>query len=189
MIKHYKLGFLGFGNVGRALARLLVAKSAELRDLYELEWSITGVATRGLGWLSKPEGFQTSSLLSNSNDESSPDRSVGINEWLLAARPDVIFETTSLNHETGQPAIDYLTAVLKSGSHAVTANKGAVVFGYDDLSKLAADAGKRFFLESTVLDSAPVFSLFRETLPAVKLRAFSGVFNSTSNVIIETMEA
>jgi homoserine dehydrogenase len=34
-----------------------------------------------------------------------------------------------------------------------------------------------------------VFSLFRETLPAVKLRGFSGVFSSTTNVIIETMEA
>jgi homoserine dehydrogenase len=189
MIKHYQLGFLGFGNVGRAVARLLMAKSAELRDLYEIEWSITGVATRGLGWLSTPDGFQAASLLSNSIDESSPDRSIGINEWLLAARPDVVFETTSLNHETGQPAIDYLTAVLKSGCHAITANKGAVVFGYDELSKLAADAGRSFFFESTVLDSAPVFSLFRESLPAVKLRAFSGVFNSTSNVIIETMEA
>ena len=49
--------------------------------------------------------------------------------------------------------------------------------------------GKRFFFESTVLDSAPVFSLFRETLPAVKIRGFSGVFNSTTNIILETMEA
>jgi len=188
--KHYKLGFIGFGNVGRAVARLLVAKSSELRELYEIEWSITGVATRGLGWLSRPDGFQVSSLLRDSVDESSrPARSTGINEWLLNACPDVVFETTSLNHETGQPAIDYLTAVLMSGSHAITANKGAVVYGHDELSKLATGAGKRFLFESTVLDSAPVFSLFRETLPAVKLRAFSGVFNSTSNVIIETMEA
>ncbi len=189
-MKHYNLGFLGFGNVGRTLARLLVAKSAELRELYEIEWSITGVATRGMGWLSRPEGFQVTSLLSTTVDESSrPARSTGITEWLLGARPNVVFETTSLNHETGQPAIDYLSAVLKSGSHAVTANKGAVVYGYDELSKLATAAGKRFFFESTVLDSAPVFSLFRETLPAMKLRGFSGIFNSTSNLIIETMEA
>ena len=106
-MKHYKLGFIGFGNVGRTVARLLMAKSAELRELYEVEWSITGVATRGRGWLSRPEGFQASSLLSNSVDESSsPAGSTGINEWLLAARPDVVFETTSLNHETGQPVID-----------------------------------------------------------------------------------
>src|SRR5918992_4516254 len=102
--KHYKLGFLGFGNVGRALARLLMAKSAELRELYEIEWTITGVATRGLGWLSRPKGFQASLLLSNSVVESSPPvRSTSIKEWLLGARPDVVFETTSLNHETGQP--------------------------------------------------------------------------------------
>jgi homoserine dehydrogenase len=187
--EHYKLGFLGFGNVGRALARLLVAKSAELRELYQIEFSITGVATRRMGWLSQAKGFEVSSLLNNSVSLSPPIRSNSISEWLLVARPDVVFETTSLSHETGQPALDYLTAVLNSGSHAITANKGAVVHGYDELSKLAADAGKRFFFESTVLDSAPVFSLFRETLPAVKLRAFSGVFNSTSNVIIETMEA
>ena len=188
-MKHYNLGFVGLGNVGRALARLLVAKSVELRELYEIEWTITGVATRGLGWLSMPQGFQVASLLSNAVDQSAPVRANSITEWLLSARPDVVFETTSLNHETGQPAIDYLGAVLKSGSHAVTANKGAVVYGYDELSRVAADAGKRFFFESTVLDSAPVFSLFRETLPAVKLRSISGVFNSTSNVIIETMEA
>jgi homoserine dehydrogenase len=189
-VKHYRVGFLGFGNVGRALAKLLVAKSTELRDLYGIEFRITGVATRSMGWLSTPEGFQAASLLSNAVDESLiPVRSNGINEWLLSARPDVVFETTSLNHESGQPAIDYLTAVLRSGSHAITANKGVVVYGFNELSKLAADAGKRFFFESTVLDSAPIFSLFRETLPAVKLRAFSGVFNSTTNVIIETMEA
>lgn len=187
--KHYRLGFLGFGNVGRALVRLLMAKSAEMRELYGVEWSITGVATRGMGWLSRPDGFQPALLLANSVEESSLARSASINDWLVQTQSDVVFETTSLNHETGQPAVDYLMAVLKSGAHAVTANKGAVVYGYDELSKQAAGAGKRFFFESTVLDSAPVFSLFRDTLPAVRLRSFSGIFNSTSNVIIETMEA
>jgi homoserine dehydrogenase len=188
-VKDYKLGFLGFGNVGRALARLLMAKSVELSRLYEIEWSITGVATRSMGWLSQPQGFEAAALLSDSVDSSTLIRSAGINEWLASARPDVVFETTSLNHETGQPSIDYLTSVLGSGSHAITANKGAVVYGYDGLNRIATNANKRFFFEATVLDSAPVFSLFRETLPAVKLRAFSGIFNSTSNVIIETMEA
>ena len=45
------------------------------------------------------------------------------------------------------------------------------------LPQLAQQAGRRFLFEATVLDSAPVFSLFRETLPAVKLRGFSGVLN------------
>jgi len=186
-MKQYTLALLGFGNVGRALARLLVAKSSELTDSYNVDWRITGVASRSLGWLSHAEGFQVSELLTNRFAEA--DNSIGIGEWLLNAKPDVVFETTSLNHQTGQPAIDYLTAVLKSGAHAITANKGAVVYGYDDLNALAKDTDRRFFFEATVLDSAPVFSLFREALPAARLRGFSGIFNSTSNVVLETMEA
>lgn len=182
----YNLGFIGLGNVGRALARLLAAKATELRDVYGIECRITGVASRSLGWLVTADGLTTMDPALLRNNASRAD---GLNEWLKQAQPDVVFETTSLNHETGQPAIEYLAAALKSGAHAITANKGAVVYGYEELSKLAHAAGKHFFFEATVLDSAPVFSLFRETLPAVKLRGFTGVFNSTSNVVLESMEA
>ncbi len=192
-MKQYNLCFLGFGNVGRALARLLVAKSGELREQYGIEWRITGVASRRLGWLAKggdaDESFDVPALLSTQPPNHIEPTSSGIGSWLQDARPDVVFETTSLNPETGQPAIDYLRAVLEYGAHAITANKGVVVYGFNELNELACSAGKRLLFESTVLDSAPVFSLFRETLPAAKLRGFSGVFSSTTNVIIETMEA
>jgi homoserine dehydrogenase len=193
-MKQYNLCFLGFGNVGRALARLLVGKSAELREQYGIEFRITGVASRRLGWLAKQganesEGFEVQSLFSNSSLQDGASTSNNISDWLREARPDAVFETTSLNPDSGQPAIDYLRAVMQSGAHAITANKGALVYGYQDLAELARAQDKHFLFESAVLDSAPVFSLFRETLPAVKLRAFSGVLSSTTNLIIETMEA
>lgn len=185
-MKNFNLAFIGFGNVGRALARLLAAKTEELREAYGIEWRITGVASRSLGWLVPPQGLSTIEPVSLAQVSHRAD---GLGDWLRQAKPDVVFETTSLNHETGQPAIDYLSAALKSGAHAITANKGAIVHGYDELKTLADAAGKRFFFEATVMDSAPVFSLFREALPAVKVRGFSGVFNSTSNVVLESMEA
>jgi homoserine dehydrogenase len=184
----YKLCFLGFGNVGRALVRLFVAKTAELRDQYAIEWRITGVATRRMGWLSNADGFDVRSLLSGNTSQQNTLRSNDIREWLANAQPDAVLETTSLNVETGQPAIDFLRATLAADAHAITANKGTVVHAYDELTELAQAAGKRYLFEATVLDSAPIFSLFRETLPAAKLRAFSGVFNSTTNVIIEAIE-
>ena len=188
-MKQYNLCFLGFGNVGRALARLFVAKSAELQYQYGIEFRVTGVASRRIGWLVNSEGFDVSTPLANLTNlvQSSPANN--ISSWLQAARPDVVFETTSLNPDSGQPAIEYLRAVLNSGAHAITANKGVLVHGYRELAALARAQGKRFLFESAVLDSAPVFSLFREALPAVKLRGFSGLFSSTTNVIIETMEA
>jgi homoserine dehydrogenase len=186
-MKQYSVCFIGFGNVGRALARLLMAKSAELRDLYGIEWRITGVASRRIGWHANKDGFDVPALLANPSGESS--NADGLDDWLKKSQPDVVFETTSLNPETGQPAIDYLRAALQSGAHAITANKGAIVHGFTELSQLADIQGRKFLFESAVLDSAPVFSLFRETLPAAKLRRFSGLFSSTTNVIIETMEA
>ncbi|MEK6279133.1 MAG: homoserine dehydrogenase [Acidobacteriota bacterium] len=192
-MKQYNLCFLGFGQVGRALARLLVSKSAELKEAHGIEWRVTGVASRRIGWLASSDGFDVAALLASGagidNDLGKSASANGVNEWLRAAKPDALFETTSLAPETGQPAIDYLRSTLQAGAHAITANKGAIVFGYDELNRLAREKGKSLLFESTVLDSAPVFSLFRECLPAVKLRGFSGAFSSTTNVIIETMEA
>lgn len=184
-MKRYRLCFLGFGNVGRALARLLVSKSHELRENYGIEWEIVGIATRRMGWRASENTIDVAKLLAG-NDETAATQ--GIDEWLAIAKPDVVFETTSLNPETGQPAIQHLKKALEVSAHAITANKGPIVYAYDELSKLAVAQGKRLMFESTVLDSAPVFSLFRETLPAAKIRGFSGVFNSTTNVILETME-
>ena len=181
-MKRYRLCFLGFGNVGRALARLLAAKSQELQERYDVEYEIVGVATRRMGWRANGEAIDIS------NTDEIPNQN-GLMEWLAVARPDVLFETTSLNPETGQPAIDYMRTSLQAGVHTITANKAPIVYAYDELNAIANANGKRFFFESTVLDSAPVFSLFRETLPGVKVRGFSGVFNSTTNVILETMEA
>jgi homoserine dehydrogenase len=185
-MKRFRVCFIGFGNVGRALARLLVAKSADLRDNYGIGFDITGVATRRMGWRASGHAIDVSALLGGTDQTQTHN---GINEWLAHAKPDVVFETTSLNPETGQPAIEYLRASLQSGAHTITANKAPIVYAYDELNQIAIDHGKGFLFESTVLDSAPVFSLFRETLPAVKIRAFSGVFNSTTNIILETMEA
>jgi homoserine dehydrogenase len=185
-MKRQRLCFIGFGNVGRALVRLLVAKSAELRENYGIEWEIAGVATRRLGWRATNSAIDVAALLAGTDETETHD---GIHEWLARARPDVVFETTSLSPETGQPAIDYMRASLQAGAHLITANKAPIVYAFQELNEIAMAQGKRFLFESTVLDSAPVFSLFRETLPAAKIRGVSGVFNSTTNIILETMEA
>jgi homoserine dehydrogenase len=76
---------------------------------------------------------------------------------------------------------------LEAGAHVVTANKGTIVHAYRELHALARERGRRFLFEATVADM-PVFSLFRECLPAARLRAFRGIFNSTTNVILEEIE-
>jgi homoserine dehydrogenase len=188
-MKVFNLCLLGFGNVGRALARLLVEKSEEMRERYGVEWRVTGVATRRMGWLAAPEGFPVEELLSGAvtSRVSPPPANVG--EWLAAARCDVLFETTSLEPLTGEPAVTHARAALSAGAHVVTANKGTIVHAHRELSELAREKGRRFMFEATVADCLPVFSLFREALPAARLLAFSGVLNSTTTLILEEVAA
>jgi homoserine dehydrogenase len=107
---------------------------------------------------------------------------------LEKSRADVFFESSSLDPHTGQPAIDHLKAALKHGAHAISANKGPVVHAYQSLTTLAREHGKKFLCESTVMDGVPIFSLFPSGLPATELRGFSGVLNSTTNVVLTEVE-
>jgi homoserine dehydrogenase len=183
---------LGFGNVNRTLVRLLADRETELRAS-GIAWRITGVAARRLGWIADAGGLDLS-LLSGELGVTARDfpaasnRSANVREWLQIARADVLFEATSLDVENGQPAVDHMRAALEHGAHAITANKGPIVHAYDELRHLAAARGKRFLFESTVMDGVPIFSLFQENLPALHLKGFRGILNSTTNLILAGME-
>ncbi len=166
---------------------LLLRKRQELAEHYGIGWHVTAVSTRRLGWLVNHEGFTPEKLLGGDFSEG---RSVGhVASWMHAAKPDVVFEASSLNAETGEPAITHIRTALMIGAHAISANKGPVVHAYRELSALAESRGLRFYFESAMMDGAPVFSLFRSALPAIEIRGFRGVINSTTTVILEAMQA
>lgn len=174
--------------MNRTLVRLLQEKRDELREL-DIEWRITGVATRRMGWIADADGLDVGEILHEGTDSragaSAPH---GVRDWLKAAQANVLFEATSLSVGDGQPAIDHIRAALESGAHAITANKGPVVHAYEELVALAAERGKKFLFESTVMDGAPIFSMFRDSLPTVHVKGFRGILNSTTNVILGGME-
>ena len=187
----FNLCFLGFGNVNRTLVELLRDRESELRDRHGIAFRITGIASRSLGWLADPNGLDPNScvgrtLLSDKSQEASQELST-VQAWLAAARADILFEATSLNVDSGQPAADHIRAALAHGAHAITANKGPIVHAYRELRDLAAARGKRFLFESTVMDGVPIFSLF-DQLPVIHLHGFRGILNSTTNVILTEME-
>jgi len=192
-MKNVNLCLLGFGNVGRALASLLCEKREELREEFGVEWRVTGVATRTMGWLVAPEGFtldqlMPETLLGAGRAQSVSPAPVDVEGWLAAARCDVLFETTPLEPLTGEPAVSHVRAGLEHGAHVVTANKGTIVHAFGELSELARRRGRRFMFEATVAEF-PVFSLFRGSLPAARLLAFEGVLNSTTTLILEEVAA
>jgi homoserine dehydrogenase len=192
---HYRLALLGFGNVGQAFARLTQRKKDLLLQEYSLSFSITGIATSHHGMAIDPQGIDIDRALEFITRGSDlallsklpPLKDIA--DYIENCGADVLFENTPVNYTDGQPAVDYLRTALQSGMHAITANKGPVVHAYQELRQLAEKYGRKFFFESAVMDGAPIFSLFRECLPAAELHRFSGVLNSTTNLILTRMES
>jgi homoserine dehydrogenase len=166
-----------------------VSKTSVLRDSYGIEWRLTGVASRRIGWIADQKGLDPAALLENRFPEMPAWRKPqNVRQWLEAADPAAFFEASSLERRSGQPATDHLKAALESGAHAISANKGPIVYAYRPLSDLARAKGRKFLFESTVMDGTPIFSMFPHSLPAVELRGFRGILNATTNLVLSEME-
>ena len=190
---HYKLALLGFGNVGKALAELLIRKKDDIWTKTDMTFSVVGIATGSHGIAIDPDGIDLAQALDMVKSGQGIDLITKVPvsnslELIQSCGADVLVETTPVNYETGQPAIDYIKAALELGMYVTTANKGPVVHAYTPLTELAKSKGVEFYFESTVMDGAPVFGLFRETIPAGNVQAFRGVLNSTTNLILSRME-
>jgi len=188
------IALLGFGNVGQAFVRLLGRKKGILLKDYGLSYTITGIATARHGMAIDPLGIdikralQLISIGSKLDPLSRRSRAEDPFEFIRTCGADVFFENTPVNYADGQPAVSYLRTALEAGMHVITANKGPVVHAYQELRALAEKHRRKFYFESAVMDGAPIFSLFRQSLPAVCLRGFTGILNSTSNLILTRME-
>ena len=194
MTKKYRLCLVGFGNVGKPFARLLLNKEQELASRYDIALTVTGIITGTHGQAINPDGLDLDLALKIADsDQNLGELSViaAPNEthaFISACPADFMIETTPVNPESGQPALGYLKTALHKGMHVVSANKGPVVHGYQDLKSLAKQNGLGYRFESAVMDGAPIFSLFRQPLAGANLISFKGILNSCTNMLLEMME-
>ena len=185
---------LGFGHVARRFVQLLEESRGEL-DRLGIEPVVVGVVTRRHGGMYDKAGLDMLRALESAKGGASGAATVASTlEWFgqlrehdLEAR--VLVETTTLDVQSGEPAISHVRTAIASGAHVITANKGPVAFAWHAIRAAADEAGVSFLFEGAVMDGVPVFNLVRETMPAVRIDGFRGVLNSTTNYILSAMEA
>jgi homoserine dehydrogenase len=191
------LALAGFGHVGRRFAELLAERRGHLIQDYGLDCRIVGIATRRHGAIFSADGVDVVGS-ENAGERWRPSRTharePASTADLIAALATsnaplrILIETTTLAIADGQPAITYVDQAIDAGCHVVTANKGPVAFAYRRLRDQARAAGMSFLFEGAVMDGVPVFNLVRETMPAVTVRGFRDVINSTTNHILSALE-
>ncbi len=193
-MKEKTICMVGFGNVAKAFARLIQRKENELKEKYNVAFRVTAIATGRHGRALDPQGIDLNRALElsaagkNLNELSKTSSPDSIEDFIVQSRADFLLENSPVNYENGEPALTHIRCALEHDMHAVSANKGPVVHAYHELRKLAEQHHKKYLFESAVMDGAPVFSVFREALPAANLVAFEGVLNSCTNLLIELME-
>ena len=170
----FKVAMLGFGNVGKALAQILIDKDAEVRARYGRGIIVSAITTKSRGSLYNPNGVNLHRALSNIEEngkfnESNPcfsrmDSMTAVTEGDY----DAVLEMTTLNIQTGLPAIDHIKGALSRGKCAITANKGPIAWAYKDLKTLAEEKQVCFFFESTVMDGTPHFQYGRSNAPSLE---------------------
>jgi homoserine dehydrogenase len=182
-----RIALVGFGNVGKALVDML----AEV-DPQGKRFVFSAVCSRSLGVAElkdSPPKTVEKKLKAHKGDAGAynPETRIGqIKSYLKEGDYDILVEATSADYKTAEPAKTYIMTALERGIDVVTCNKAPIALDLRGLREAAARSNATFKFESTVMDGAPVFSVFKG-MPPVRLLKVRGVFNSTTSLIIDTM--
>lgn len=187
-----RLALYGFGNVGRALARMLIATRAP--------FTVTALVTKRHGAVVYEGGIDLATILAGTDmplpgvadalTHQTFDPGIPVRPPNVSALPaDVLVEMTPLDPIAGEPALSYIREALAAGMHVVTANKGPIARAYRELDSLARKHDRLLRFEATLADCLPVFTLRRAALPLAKITAIRGIVSSTNNHILTAAAA
>jgi len=179
-MKTLNLIFVGFGNVGREVSRLLWSNREEFAR-QGLSTRAVAIVTGRHGTLLDEGGID---LLAAAANDRFPGSQSAL-DVIASVKADVVLELTTLDVKSGQPAISHVKTALRSGKHVVSANKGPVAWAYQELSEIAQENRRMFLFESTVMDGTPVFNLAQHCLRGARVTGFEGVLNSTTNFVLD----
>jgi homoserine dehydrogenase len=160
-----KIGLIGFGTVGRSVAKILAADSDGPLQLTHIcnrnieEKKIAGLPAH-IRWTSNPGD-------------------------VLGSDVDVVVELIG----GLEPAGEWVRKALASGKSVVTANKLLISESGPELVDLARKNGKRIEFGASVAGGIPAIIDIQEGLAGDRLFRIAGILNGTCNFILTKMEA
>jgi homoserine dehydrogenase len=186
--RRWRLGFVGLGQLGRAVVNLLATKNVQLHER-GFDFAVTTVATRHGGVCVDPLGLPLQDLLKPPRYQGSPPI-VAKEDQITAvlADPstpiDILIEVSPPNHESGEPAARYIRAALSADRHVVTANKGPIAWCGAELDREAQARRLSLRYEATLMGCLPAQVLRESVLPLARVTSFLALPNATTNYLL-----
>ena len=170
MTKVIPIGFLGCGNVGSGVWKLLEGFGAEIEHRAGLRFEIRKVLVRDVHKpreIDFPAGVLTEDPAAVLDD------------------PDIQIVAEFLGGE--QPAYNLMLRALRAGKTVVTANKVAFALHWHELQKAAKASGAGLYYEAAVCGAIPIIHSLEESLQANRIDKIYGIVNGTTNYILTRM--
>ena len=163
-----KIGLLGFGTVGRALAELI----AERGDLGLAASSGPGLDME-LRHILRRSGKAAGPLMTESFDE-------------IVNDPEVDCVVDALSGI--EPSHEYMRQALLAGKSVVTANKAALAAHYAELTGLAREKGAALLFEASCGGGMPWVENLKKAARVDRIQSMQGILNGTGNFILDHMD-
>ncbi|MDN7023370.1 homoserine dehydrogenase [Methanoculleus sp. FWC-SCC1] len=174
-----RIAILGFGSVGRGIARALAEK--------DLGIVVTALADSRSG-LIRPEGIDIEAALARKEETGLCGESgVAAPDIAIHADYDCLVEVTPTDAVTGEPALTHIRTAIERGKHVVTSNKGPIALAYAELQDAAARQQVALRYEATVCGAIPLVHAMQEGLAGNTMQRLYGVLNGTCNFILTRM--
>lgn len=165
-----RVGLLGLGTVGSAVADLLLRRPAEVSARAGIPVHLQRI---GVAHPDRPRSLPLPPGLPLGDARAVVD----------ASDVDVVVEVMG----GLEPARTYVLAALERGKTVVTANKQLMSTRGEELLAAASRAGVDLFFEASVAGGIPVVKTIQEALAANRIWQLMGILNGTTNFILTRM--
>ena len=192
MAKTVRTVLVGLGHVNLGLLSILIAKEKQIAKEYGLHFKIVGaIDSSGMAVSEKGFGYEELTNIKfnkgklNETTGFVPQPVEGIADCIDA---DLLVDASPVNLVPKNPGVRLVKKALPKGWRAVFANKSPLVLAYDELNGLAREHKTKILFSATVCGGLPVINVLRRDLKLASLINLHGVFNATSNFVLQEME-
>ena len=170
MERNVTIGFLGCGNIGSGVWRLLTGFAGDIAHRSSLRFTVKKVLVRDLG---------------KKRDIDFPDGVLTTNPDDVLCDPEITIVAEYLGGE--EPAYSYMRRALENGKTVVTANKVAFSLHWPALQEAARRSGAGLYYEAAVCGAIPIIRTLNDSLQANAINTIFGIVNGTTNYILTRM--
>lgn len=166
------IGFLGCGNIGCGVYRLLEQQRAQTEEIEGVSFDVRRILVRSTG--KRRDADIPEALLTTHVQDVLEDSEIAIVMEFMGGE---------------QPAASYMLRALEAGKTVVTANKMALATHWDELIRAAREHGAGLYFEASVCGAIPIIRAMGDSLQANRIASVTGIINGTTNYILSRMSS